>query len=155
MTFSIKDILPATTERVARITCDKANDEIRKLTAQRLKFYQNCGRKTLTQRINELDKEWDTERVIETNASCIVLFSSVYGFKKTRCCCFVMTGAVGFFLLQHALHGWCPSIPIIRNLGIRTEEEIYNEKNVIKRIRGDYLHDTKDANEMLAAAEKK
>jgi len=151
----IKNYIPATSGRVAKNTCDKVNEEIRKHTVERLKFYINCGRKTLTQRIKELDNEWDTERVLETNASSIVLLSSIVGYKKTKCSCFIMTGTVGFFLLEHALQGWCPPLPIIRKHGVRTQEEIYNEKSVIKRIRGDYLHDTKDANELLAAMEKK
>lgn len=155
MLFNIKDILPATTERVAKCTCGKTNNEIRKLTLQRLRFYKNCGRKTLTQRINELNREWNIERVIETNAALAVLISSFFGYKKRKHCCFFMTGIVGFFLLQHALHGWCPSLPIMRYIGIRTDEEIYNEKSIIKRIRGDHLHDTKDVEKMLVEAEKK
>lgn len=155
MKLKIKDLLPATTTRVANNTCSAVNDEIRDLTVRRLKFYKNCCRKTLTQRIDELDREWDTERVLETNAASIVFLSSIMGYKKTKCSCFLMTGMVGAFLLQHALQGWCPPLPFIRKVGIRTGEEIFNEKNVIKRIRGDFLHDTKDAVEMLAAVEKK
>ncbi|MEA4973691.1 hypothetical protein SDC9_122563 [bioreactor metagenome] len=155
MNNKIKIVLPATTERVAKNTCSKVNDEIRNRTIQRLNFYRNCCNKTLTQRINELNHEWDTERVIETNAASIIFLSSMIGYKKTKCCCFFMTGTIGFFLLQHALQGWCPSLPVIRKLGIRTEAEIHNEISALKCIRGDFMHNTKDADEMLAAAEKK
>ena len=101
-----------------------------------------------------MNREWDTERVLETNAASVVLISSLAGYKKSKCACFVLTGAVGFFLLQHALQGWCPPIPVIRRLGIRTAEEISQEKTVIKLIRGDFFHHNKCVEEMLGATEK-
>jgi hypothetical protein len=65
-----------------------------------------------------------------------------------------LTGTVGFFLLQHALQGWCPPLPIIRALGVRTAEEISAEKAVLKRMRGDFSQDTDNVNEMLTMVEK-
>jgi hypothetical protein len=35
---------------------------------------------------------------------------------------------VGTFLLQHALQGWCPPVPILRRLGYRTAREIFEER---------------------------
>jgi hypothetical protein len=32
------------------------------------------------------------------------------------------------FLLLHAIEGWCPPLPILRGLGIRTREEIARER---------------------------
>lgn len=65
-----------------------------------------------------------------------------------------MTGAVGFFLLQHALQGWCPPLPIIRKIGVRTAEEINQEKTVFKLIRGDFTGNTDDINALLTMTEK-
>jgi hypothetical protein len=42
------------------------------------------------------------------------------------------------FLAQHALQGWCPPIPVIRRLGVRTRAEIERERNALKALRGDY-----------------
>jgi hypothetical protein len=67
---------------------------------------------------------------------------------------FLLTGAVGFFLLQHALQGWCPPLPVIRKMGVRTVEEINNERIVLKNIRGDFSHNNTDADGLLEMAEQ-
>ena len=51
---------------------------------------------------------------------------------------FIIPGLVAGFLLQHALHGWCPPIPLMRRLGIRTESEIDQERYALKALRGDF-----------------
>ena len=45
-----------------------------------------------------------------------------------------MTG----FLLQHALQGWCPPVPVFRRLGVRTTAEIDRERYALKALRGDF-----------------
>ncbi|MGF1567620.1 MAG: hypothetical protein ACFCVD_06065 [Nodosilinea sp.] len=42
------------------------------------------------------------------------------------------------FLFQHAVQGWCPSLPVIRRLGVRTPYEIAQEKCLLKALRGDF-----------------
>jgi hypothetical protein len=41
-------------------------------------------------------------------------------------------------LLQHAVQGWCPPIPILRRLGFRTADEINRERYALKALRGDF-----------------
>ena len=57
-------------------------------------------------------------------------------------------------MLQHALQGWCPPLPLVRKLGLRTAEEINQEKIIFKLIRGDFSQNTNDAEQMLNMAEK-
>ena len=58
----------------------------------------------------------------------------------------VLPAIVVGFLLQHAMQGWCPPIPILRRMGIRTASEIDTERCALKVIRGDFdtLPETKD-----------
>jgi hypothetical protein len=42
------------------------------------------------------------------------------------------------FLLQHALQGWCPPVPVFRRLGVRTTAEIDRERYALKALRGDF-----------------
>jgi hypothetical protein len=42
------------------------------------------------------------------------------------------------FFLQHALQGWCPPLPILRRLGVRTAAEIDEERYALKALRGDF-----------------
>ncbi len=51
---------------------------------------------------------------------------------------FVLPAIVAGFLLQHAVQGWCPPIPIFRRLGIRTASEIDSERYALKVIREDF-----------------
>lgn len=148
------NIFPLTTKKVANHTCNKVNKAIRDKTISEIELYKDSGETVITDRIHKLDYEWDTERVLETNAASVVLISSILGYKKKKCCWFLLTGTVGFFLLQHALQGWCPPLPIIRKLGIRTAEEIHNQRITFKNLRGDFSQNTRDAHELLDIAEK-
>jgi hypothetical protein len=42
------------------------------------------------------------------------------------------------FLLLHAVQGWCPPVPLLRRLGIRTREEIDRERYALKALAGDF-----------------
>lgn len=93
------------------------NWEIRDKTVSDIEKYRNAGDAVIADRIEKLNREWDTERVLETNAASAVLLSSAFDYSNKKCCWFLITGAVGFFLLQHALQGRCPSLLVIRGLG--------------------------------------
>ena len=45
---------------------------------------------------------------------------------------------VAFFLLVHAVWGWCPPTPILRRLGLRTRAEIDYDRYALKNLRGDF-----------------
>jgi hypothetical protein len=71
---------------------------------------------------------------------------------------FLLPIAVQAFFLQHALQGWCPPIPVLRRLGVRTASEIDAERNALKALRGDYedlpsrVHDRDGARRAVQAA---
>lgn len=149
-----KHIFPKTTKKSAMHTCNKVNQTIRNKTVYCIKKYIDSNEVLLSERISKLNFEWDTERVLETNAASIIFLCSVLGFRKKERNCFVLTGIVGFFLLLHALQGWCPPLPIIRRVGVRTAEEIFQEKSALKQIRGDFSSDVNEADKLLENAEK-
>ena len=82
-------------------------------------------------RIEVLDREWDVERILEVNAPMLALSGLVLGvtFNKKW---LLLPGVVLSFLLQHGLQGWCPPLPILRRLGVRTRGEIDREKYALK-----------------------
>lgn len=149
-----KHCLPPTTKRVALNTCSKVNGTIRSETVDCIVRYMGEGEAVLSEKIRKLDREWDTERVLETTASTAVLLGSVMAFRKKTCCWSLFTGTVGAFFLMHALQGWCPSLPLVRSMGVRTAEEIFHEKTVFKMIRGDFCENSADAESLLDIAEK-
>ena len=69
---------------------------------------------------------------------------------------FLVPFAVQSFFLQHALQGWCPPIPLLRRLGVRTQAEIDAEKYALKALRGDFrnLRGMQNAGQALATAER-
>lgn len=146
--------LPTTTHRVADHTCNQVNQDIRNKTIQTIDSLKDSTPDVLNDQIHKLDVEWDTERVLEATAASAILLGSVLGYTKKQNCWFLMTGAAGAFLMQHALQGWCPPLPVIRKMGVRTAEEITHEKTAFKHIRGDFAAMTKDANELMTMAEK-
>ena len=130
-------MLPSTSQRVPNHTCSKVNEQIRRETQQRVNRYQGASRESIDQRLDELDHEWDTERTLETNAATLALTGCILAatvHKRWVYLPMVVTG----FLLQHALQGWCPPLPIIRRMGVRTMREIDEERIALKALRGDF-----------------
>jgi hypothetical protein len=129
--------LPATTERVRLHTSADVNERIRLRTLRNVDHYRGRTAGEIAARIAELDREWDTERVLETSAAGFTMIGTALGFAR-RPAWFVLPGVVGFFLMQHALQGWCPPLSVIRRLGVRSAAEIEEERTALRALRGDF-----------------
>jgi hypothetical protein len=127
--------LPSTSERVSMHTAEWKNQRIQQDMEMRIWYYAQNPEK-IDERLRELDEEWDIERALETNAATLALTGTVLGMfsRKYLLIPTVVTG----FLLQHALQGWCPPVPLFRRLGIRTQGEIEAERHALMVLRGDY-----------------
>jgi len=126
-------IFPDTTKRVEIHTNDEVNARIKELTLESISLYGDKSKDEIRDRLRELDKEWDIERVLETNAAVAVIISTALGFKVSKKW-FLATGMVGGFLLQHAIQGWCPPVELFRRIGVRTNSEINYEKEALKNL---------------------
>jgi hypothetical protein len=91
----------------------------------------------IDRRLEELDAEWDIERALEANAATIALTGVVLAATVDRRF-LAVPGVVAAFLLQHALQGWCPPLPVLRRFGLRTAQEINRERVALKALRGDF-----------------
>jgi hypothetical protein len=126
-----------TTSRVEQHTDEAINEEIQRQTAQRIASVGRQGEAEINRRLVELDQEWDMERTLEANAATFALVGLGLGaFVNRRF--FMLPAMVAGFLLQHAVQGWCPPVPVFRRLGIRTAREIDMERYGLKAIRGDF-----------------
>ncbi|MDZ4820301.1 MAG: DUF2892 domain-containing protein [Planctomycetota bacterium] len=130
-------MIPATTERVANSTSERINQQIRRDTEESIRRCVAEGPKAIDRRLAELDREWDVERLLETNASSAVIVGSLLALTVDRRF-MILPALVGTFLLQHAVQGWCPPLPVIRELGFRTAAEIEEERYTLKALRGDF-----------------
>ncbi len=129
--------IPSTNTRVEEHTDDRINEEVFQRRQHHVAVYAAAGSAAIDRRLKALDQEWDIERVLEANAASISLLGLGLGALYHRRW-FLLQAAVAGFLLQHAIHGWCPPIPVFRRLGIRTPNEIQQERNALKALRGDY-----------------
>ena len=129
--------LPSTVKRVPKSTPAKYNERIRRQTEENIARYAHASRAAITRRLKELDEEWDIERTLETNAATAVLVGVALGATVDRRL-FALPALVAGFLLQHALQGWCPPVPLFRRLGVRTASEIDAERSALKALRGDF-----------------
>lgn len=118
-------------------TPDSINQRIRRATEASVARTIAGGPSAIETRLRELDREWDTERVLEALASSFTLTGLTLGLTVNRKW-LALTGVVSAFLLQHALQGWCPPLPAIRALGVRTTAEIDEERYALKAARGDF-----------------
>ncbi len=102
-----------------------------------IRRYKNSSDYEIRNRLKDLQVEWDIERVLQVNASAITLTGLALGSFVSKKW-FVLPGIVAGFLLQHGLQGWCPPLPFFRILGVRTKQEIEEERYALKLLRGDF-----------------
>lgn len=130
-------MIPATTERVSRHTAEEINERIRRETLDNLSECIAGGTAAVDKRLRDLEHEWDIERTLEANAATLSLIGLGLGAFVDRKW-FALPAVVCGFLLQHAIQGWCPPVPLFRRLGVRTSTEIDRERYALKSLRGDF-----------------
>jgi hypothetical protein len=128
---------PTQGDRVRANTVPEINRRIDEQIERNIRHYSGQTKEEIYRRIQELDQEWDFERVLETIASSVSLTGIVLGATVDRKW-FLVPTIVLSFLLVHAIQGWCPPLPILRGLGIRTREEIARERYALKALAGDF-----------------
>jgi hypothetical protein len=128
--------LPGTAERVPLHTPSHVNRRIEQGIAASVAHHA-AHPDAIDRRLRELDREWDMERTLETNAATLALAGTLLGaFVDRRF--LAVPAVVTTFLLQHALQGWCPPVPLFRKRGVRTMREIDTERYALKALRGDF-----------------
>ena len=133
-----KCIFLSTANKIKCHTSKKINQKIDEEILNNMSYYEGRSDTEISNRIEKLNNEWDTKRLLETNASILIILGSILSFSTEKKRWAFFTGSIGGFLLQHAIFGWCPPLPIIRRLGVRTSSEIDREKFYLKYLRGDY-----------------
>jgi hypothetical protein len=124
-------------DRVRENTSESINQQIDSKMMSDLRNYADKNSEEITTRILHLNKEWDIERWLETNASIIAFVGVLLGF-FVSIYWLILPSIILLFLFQHAVQGWCPPVPLFRRLNVRTQKEIDREISVLKFIRGDF-----------------
>lgn len=121
--------------RVMDQTKPSVNERIALQGAIDVHFYATHP-ELIEKRLAELDREWDIERWLQINSSSLTLLGLALAITKGRGWLLLPLAVQGFFM-QHAVQGWCPPLPLMRRLGIRTEVEIQAERYALMAVRGD------------------
>jgi hypothetical protein len=129
-------MIATTASRVSQHTSVETNQRIHYQTAANVTYYAQHPEQ-IERRLAELDREWDIERTVETSSSTLTLAGLVLGITRSRKWLLLSLGVQSFFL-QHAIQGWCPPLPLLRHLGIRTADEVNQERYALKALRGDF-----------------
>lgn len=119
---------------------EKVQDAEQESTSQDptpLHEYAHKGKKVISDRLNELNKEWDVERTLLLNAAVISVTGAFLGaFVNKKW--FLLSAIAGFVMAEEAITGWSPPSAIMKKLGKRTREEIQRERTGLKAFKGDF-----------------
>ncbi|AWM86540.1 hypothetical protein [Microvirga sp. 17 mud 1-3] len=129
-------MVASTVERVTDHTSASANHQIMRGIAESIRWHA-AHPEGIDRRLRELDREWDIERTLETNAATLAFTGVALAYKGDRRW-LALPALVTAFLLQHAIQGWCPPLPVLRRLGFHTAREIDTERYALKALRGDF-----------------
>jgi hypothetical protein len=124
-------------ERMRRSVSDEVNQRIDRKTEDNVARMADRDAEAVTDRLRELEREWDVERVLELNASLLALSGTALCLAGRRKAALLPLVVLGF-LVQHAVQGWCPPLPLFRRLGVRTRAEVDQERMALKALRGDF-----------------
>lgn len=130
-------MIPATTQRLTRHSTNRVNEAIDFRIRESVARYASAAPALLDGRLCELEHEWDVERLTSA-ASGLTVLASVLLASFLGEGWLVLPAIIGGCLLLHAVIGWTPALPLIRQLGFRTAEEIAQERYALKAIRGDF-----------------
>ena len=118
-------------------TAESVNERIWRETAERVRHYaERPG--SIDDRLRDLDRERDLERILGIHAAALSLIGIALGVFASPWWLLLPTLA-GALLLEHAVQGWCPALPALRRMGLRTRVEIEAERYALKGLRGDFF----------------
>lgn len=126
----MESTIKLTNDRVRENTSKKALEKIDRQTEENIQRYASRDRAAIRERIEALNKEWDTERVLEVTSGINVLLGLALGLTVNRRW-LILSAVSASFLVQHTVQGWCPPLPVIRSLGVRTKNEIEQERDAL------------------------
>ncbi|XXF77979.1 hypothetical protein P2318_33775 [Myxococcaceae bacterium GXIMD 01537] len=88
-------------------------------------------------RLDELDREWDVERMLGVKAAGLVLLGLVLGARRDRRFYLLPALAAGI-LLEYGLLGRGAPVELLRRLGVRRRRDIEAERFALMALRGDF-----------------
>ena len=123
-------------DRIRRATTPELNAQIDRQTDANILHYANAMPEVIDERIEELDREWDIERLLAVNGTTVALAGLLLGTTVNRKW-LILPGIILPLLLNFNLRGWAPPLPVLRHLGLRSRSEIDRERTALLASRSD------------------
>jgi hypothetical protein len=114
-------------DRIRRASAHQVNQQIDRQTDANILHYANAMPEVIDERIEELDREWDVERMLTVNGASVALAGLILGATRDKKW-LIVPGIVLPLLLNLNLRGWAPALPVLRHLGMRSRSEINRER---------------------------
>ena len=118
---------------------------------QRIEYYASQPDYVISQRIEDLKREWSVHRTLQLKVATFGLVTAFMALTGNRRWALATAAAFGFFGV-YGLQSAEPPIPALRRIGLRSRAEIDREIYALKVLRGDFngLPDRTVANRVAA-----
>jgi len=120
-------------DRIRQHTAPKVNQRLDRTALGNVFYYSGLSPEHLRLRLDELDREWDLDRVNQASFGLVGGITFLLGKTKDPRWHYVFGAQLGF-LVMHAFLGWCPPVSLFRRLGVRTRLEIDAEKRLLEHL---------------------
>jgi hypothetical protein len=129
-------MIPSTMEPVSRNTNEQLNEEVSRRIHDSVVQFAQAPPERLEGRLTELNREWDTDRLLVTVSAAVMLAGLALAVVTPWC--LLLSVAAGAYLFAHGVCGWDPLRLVERRCGFRTSTEIEYERYALKAVRGDF-----------------
>lgn len=124
-------------DRVERNTSAGLNQRFEAQLEESIGRCARAGPDAIGRRLAELDREWDIERVIELEAPATIALGIGLGSAVDRRW-YALSAFAAAMVLLHNVQGWYPLLPLLRRLGVRTQQEIERERLALRALLGEH-----------------
>jgi hypothetical protein len=130
-------MLSATTQRVELNSAPLVNQKFEAQLRDNISRFAAADRQAIEQRLRELDSEWNIERFIETEAPTVIGLGIALGAALDRRW-FALSVLAASMVIVHSVQGWYPLLPLLRRLGLRSQNEIEQERSALRVLLGEH-----------------
>lgn len=112
------------------------DSRLNRLTEHNIHLYSVQSNEAINRHIEEMDKEWSVERVVEASLSILAIIGIALGAFVDPWC-LVVPAIVSLLSLAHATTGFSPALTVLRGKGMRTDREIDVETFAMNALKSD------------------
>lgn len=125
------------TTQVHACTSPSMKERFRRRLVANVRGFINANHNEIDRGIEELDKEWSIERVIEVEAPAVIGVGAALGLLHSKKW-FALSGIAAGMVLLHNTRGSYPLLPLFQRMGFRPQKDIEDERNALRVLRGDH-----------------